>query len=182
MSSETLPSRKTVRLPAYDYASYGAYFVTLVTADRACILGDITEEEIQASPVGSIVLEEWQRTAELRQNIELDEFVVMPNHFHALVWITGDPSQQRTGALQHAPTKTFTPPGSGSLSATIFNAFKGTVTRRARTELRIDHAYGSADFTSMLCGTRKRFRLSASTSSTIRRVRADDEEHPANWR
>jgi REP element-mobilizing transposase RayT len=72
---------------------------------------------------GAIVAEEWQRTAELRRNVILDEFVVMPNHFHGIVVL------KEAGMARHAPTGVFGKPQAQALPAVV-GAFKSAVTRR----------------------------------------------------
>ncbi|MFA6173518.1 MAG: transposase [Kiritimatiellales bacterium] len=72
--------RQSIRLQRHDYSGGGIYFVT-VCAHRDFI----NEGAIFISPLREIIVEEWQRTALLRKQVHLDEFVVMPDHFHALV-------------------------------------------------------------------------------------------------
>jgi REP element-mobilizing transposase RayT len=73
------PARKSIRYKSYDYASAGAYFVTICTKDRAPILRD--------SLVHSIVTDVWFALPSWFPTIALDEFVVMPNHVHFIVWL-----------------------------------------------------------------------------------------------
>jgi REP element-mobilizing transposase RayT len=76
--------RRSVRLPAYDYTQAGAYFVTICTYDRECIFED---------PAIEILLQQiWARTVGRGRYPEKDEFVVMPNHVHGIVWITAEPT------------------------------------------------------------------------------------------
>jgi hypothetical protein len=84
-------NRRSVRLKGYDYAQPGAYFVTLCTAGRACLFGEIVDGEMRTNACGAIVRDEWMRSAQIRQEIQLSpgEFVVMPNHIHGIVWIVG---------------------------------------------------------------------------------------------
>jgi REP element-mobilizing transposase RayT len=92
-------STQSNRLPDYDYSQPGAYFVTLVSRNRLPLFGELAGEEIHLSEVGNIVREEWLRTAELRPEISLDESVIMPNHFHAILFINeGFPKQEPVGA------------------------------------------------------------------------------------
>jgi REP-associated tyrosine transposase len=81
--------RRSIRLKGYDYAQPGAYFVTMVTHQRQDLFGDIVDDEMVLSPLGKIVRYEWLRSINIRKEILLhdDEFVVMPNHFHDIVWI-----------------------------------------------------------------------------------------------
>ncbi|MBU0507410.1 transposase [bacterium] len=82
-----LPKRKSIRLRAYDYTRAGVYFVTLCTHDRKAMFGEIRDGMMHANTVGEIIVEEWFRSKEIRVEIELDEFVLMPNHIHGLVVI-----------------------------------------------------------------------------------------------
>lgn len=75
------------RLKGYDYTQAGAYFLTVCTHHRQAMFGKIRAGEMHLSAYGEIVQEEWLRSAEIRAEIELDAFVVMPDHFHCLVMI-----------------------------------------------------------------------------------------------
>jgi REP element-mobilizing transposase RayT len=78
--------RKSIRLKEYDYSQPGAYFVTLNTHARACIFGEIQGETMILSRSGEIVKIVW----ELLPNyfpIRLDEWGIMPNHFHGIIVI-----------------------------------------------------------------------------------------------
>jgi putative transposase len=79
--------RKTTRLQHYDYASTGAYFVTLCTQQREHLFGDVVDSEMKLNEYGKIVQDEWHKSAEIRKEIKLDGFVVMPNHVHGIVFI-----------------------------------------------------------------------------------------------
>jgi putative transposase len=76
--------RRAIRIPGFDYASYGPYFVTVCTRDRRCTLGDVEDERVVLSPRGRVVRREIKRLPE-RLAVELDDFVVMPNHVHLIV-------------------------------------------------------------------------------------------------
>ncbi len=84
--------RRSIRLPGYDYTRAGAYFITLVTHDRECLFGEIVGGEMRLNTWGEIAREEWFQTAVVRPYVMLrdDEFVVMPNHIHGIIWIVGD--------------------------------------------------------------------------------------------
>ncbi len=119
---------KSIRLPGYDYSQDGAYFITICTQNRECILSAITDGAVQLSPLGNLVEAEWRRTADLRPNVALDEFVIMPNHLHAIVFIVRATSRS---PLRDDPTPPSKPPGPAprSLSA-IVAGFKSAVTSR----------------------------------------------------
>ena len=61
--------RKSIRLKEYDYASAGAYFVTICTHDRECLFGTVADEKIVLNDTGRIVESEWLKTAEIRANV-----------------------------------------------------------------------------------------------------------------
>jgi putative transposase len=81
--------RRSIRLPGYDYTQPGAYFVTFVAHDRECLFGDVVDGVMRLNAFGEIVRDEWFRTAVVRPYVMLDpdEFVVMPNHVHGIIWI-----------------------------------------------------------------------------------------------
>ena len=82
--------RRTMRLKDYDYGQAGAYFVTICAQDRQCLFGSATNGVVQMNEIGRIVAEEWGRSGEIRREVELDEWVVMPNHLHGIVIIHDD--------------------------------------------------------------------------------------------
>jgi putative transposase len=79
--------RRSIRLPGYDYSQDGAYFVTICAYGRECVFGNITDDEMFLNTLGCIVSEEWERTSLIRPSVELDEYVVMPNHIHGIIVI-----------------------------------------------------------------------------------------------
>jgi putative transposase len=83
--------RRSIRLPGYDYSSAGAYFITILTKHREHLFGEIQNGEMILNEIGQIAHNEWVKTQELRPNIELDEFVIMPNHIHGIVIIKDEP-------------------------------------------------------------------------------------------
>lgn len=81
--------RRTIRLKNYDYSRSGAYFVTVCAFKKDCLFGDIMDGKMRLNEYGLIIAREWTRTPEIRKEIELDEFCVMPNHIHGIVTIVG---------------------------------------------------------------------------------------------
>jgi putative transposase len=78
------------RKPKWDYSAEALYFLTIVTQNRKCNLGRIVNNKIILSDFGKIVEQEWFRSFEIRNELILHEFVVMPNHLHAIVEICID--------------------------------------------------------------------------------------------
>ncbi len=79
--------RRSIRLKGYDYSQAGAYFITICTHDRSCLFGEVVDGDLRLNDAGHIVEDEWRLSATLRDEIELDEWVVMPNHVHGIVVI-----------------------------------------------------------------------------------------------
>jgi REP element-mobilizing transposase RayT len=99
------------RLPGYDYSLPGAYFVTLVAASRRKLFGQVIEDMMQLNAIGEIVRRHWLATPSLRNEVRLDEFIVMPDHMHAILFIDDlpaglrDPQQESLGAHGGAPLR-----------------------------------------------------------------------------
>ncbi len=130
--------RRSIRLHGYDYTQAGACFITVCTHNRECLFGDVVDGEMRLNEIGLIVQDEWMKTAVLRPCVVLDAFVVMPNHVHGIIVLTGD----CRGTLQRAPTdhraptahgthtiEQFGKPTSNSIP-TIVRLFKSAATKR----------------------------------------------------
>jgi putative transposase len=81
---------ESTRLKNWDYGSVGFYFVTICTRNREYFFGDVVDGEVVLSKIGELVAEEWLKTPAVRKNVELDEWIVMPNHVHGVVVIKGN--------------------------------------------------------------------------------------------
>jgi len=112
----------TIRLQSWDYSQDGWYFVTICTKKRKCYLGHVRDYGVNLSVVGKIVKKELLETAKIRENIEILEYIIMPNHVHAIFLIN------RPEVIYLERKNRFGPMIKGSLSATI-NYFKGQVKR-----------------------------------------------------
>jgi putative transposase len=82
--------RRSIRLKGFDYASEGAYFVTIVTQGRECLFGEIVEKEMYLSNYGEIVQKWWQEISIHFLNVETGAFVIMPNHVQGNIFITNE--------------------------------------------------------------------------------------------
>jgi REP element-mobilizing transposase RayT len=80
--------RRSVRLRGFDYAHDGAYFVTICAESRACIFGEIVSQVARLSAIGEVIESHWHALPRKYPQIELDAFVVIPNHIHGVLWIT----------------------------------------------------------------------------------------------
>jgi REP element-mobilizing transposase RayT len=87
------PQRQTIRLNDHDYATPGAYFVTICTHGRLCILGHIADETMMANALGEVVRQGWQSLQDYHP-VSLDAFVLMPNHIHGVVVLRESPGKR----------------------------------------------------------------------------------------
>ena len=132
-----LPSRKSIRLPGYDYAQAGMCFVTICTLERKPLFGRIENGVVVLSDIGRIVEDCWQSIPDHFSDVMVDEFVVMPDHMHGLISVgarlTGHPPfpcGPRSDAVPvEGESSAFGKPHAGALS-TIVGSFKSAVTKQ----------------------------------------------------
>ncbi len=133
--------RRSIRLKRYDYTQPGGYFVTFCAYQRMHLFGEVVDGEMILNDRGKIARDEWFKTAELRPYVKLyeDEFVIMPNHGHGIIWIEEnvgalrgnaqsragqDRAEQRSAPTKNTPTKNVAPRSLGA----IVRAYKSAVT------------------------------------------------------
>ena len=80
---------ESARLKGWDYRSAGHYFVTICTRNREHFFGEVAEGDMRLSPVGEIAVQFWAEIPSHHMGVELDGFVVMPNHVHGIIVIVG---------------------------------------------------------------------------------------------
>ena len=85
MYNSEMHHRRSIRLKEYDYASVGAYFVTVCTQNRECLLGNIYNGGMVLNEAGKMVADWWLKLPEKFPVIVLGEFVIMPDHFHGII-------------------------------------------------------------------------------------------------
>jgi REP element-mobilizing transposase RayT len=99
----------------------------MVTHQRQCLFGEIVGGQMRLAAYGQVVSEQWLRTALVRGEIELDAFIVMPNHIHGIVIIRAQPMDVGAHSRAPLPSSPYRPPRSlGSLVA----GFKSAATKR----------------------------------------------------
>jgi REP element-mobilizing transposase RayT len=92
--------RRSIRLKGYDYSRNGLYFITICTHDSECLFGEIRSGEMILSHIGVIADVFWHEIKSHTKNVELHEFVVMPNHIHGIIEIL-----PHVGALHATPLR-----------------------------------------------------------------------------
>lgn len=126
-----LPERKSIRLPAFDYAQEGAFFITILSYHRKYLFGHITQGEMHLSPIGGIVKEVWESIHFHFPQASTDCFVVMPNHIHDIINIVRARHEVSCLQRQAVPVQErFGKPVPGSIP-TIVRSFKSEATRCA---------------------------------------------------
>lgn len=129
---------QSLRLKNWNYTSEGPYFITICTYNKQCYFGQIKNGVIGLSPAGNILALEWQRTFRMRQNIQMDTWVIMPNHFHAVIHFNSQekcsprpPETQNVASLQMQPCKNVFGKQQNNLGAVI-RGFKASTTTKIR--------------------------------------------------
>jgi REP element-mobilizing transposase RayT len=79
--------RRSIRLKGFDYTRGNAYFVTVCSYQRECIFGNVSDGLMVLNEQGKCIEKAWLETAAKRPGIKLDEFIIMPNHFHGIILI-----------------------------------------------------------------------------------------------
>ena len=84
------PTRRNLRLAGWDYRSPGPYGITIVTQNREWLFGEVIDGTMRCNPAGEVVANVWRDMEDAFPRISLDAFVVMPNHLHAILWLSND--------------------------------------------------------------------------------------------
>jgi REP element-mobilizing transposase RayT len=122
------------RLRGYDYAENGWYFLTLCTFDRRPHFGSIIDRKMNLFRKGTIVKEEWEKSFQIRKELSLETYVIMPNHLHAIVIIKGASFVETTGRSSLQKINVY-PKGPATKSVSSFIAgFKSASTKRINLE------------------------------------------------
>lgn len=108
------PKRKSPRLKGYDYSTQGAYFVTVCTYQRMHLFGEVVGGVMQCNAAGEIAYGYWQQIIDHYEDVDLDGFVVMPNHIHGIVVLQGS-----TGTFK-------------TVLGRVINGYKGAITAKIR--------------------------------------------------
>jgi putative transposase len=129
--------RHSIRLPGYDYAQAGAYFVMIVAWRRECLFGEVIDGKVVLSKFGLIAWQQWENLPKRFPNIDLGASMIMPNHMDGIVEIlagrgtAGNRMDLDGGSTRRAPTthEAFQKPVKGSIP-TIVRSYKSAVSYR----------------------------------------------------
>ena len=133
--NDSQQNRRSLRLREYDYRATGAYFVTVCTKDRVSLFGEIDHGNMVRNEFGDIVVVCWSDLPHHFPSIQLDCFIVMPNHIHGLIEITDERAKIDVGAQHAAPVRSaplhYSPRNVQPKSlAAIMRSFKSASARR----------------------------------------------------
>lgn len=117
----------SIRIPEYDYSSENFYFVTICSFQQEQIFSKIAHDKIYLTEIGSIINEEWLKTQNIRENVIIDDYVIMPNHIHGIIVIDSQIIDEKT-LHRSVSTKNMR---ANSLSS-IINQIKSISTKRVR--------------------------------------------------
>lgn len=127
---------RSARLQNWNYNSAAVYFITICTKERMPFLGHIENEKVILTEVGKFAADEWQRTPEIRydMNISLGEYIVMPDHFHSIIFIKENEFNSEFGSIKQNKDNgnKFSPQRKNLPS--IIRGFKSAVTSFSKTK------------------------------------------------
>ena len=121
---------ESTRLKGWDYRNPGYYFVTICTKNREPYFGCVVHGVMALSPVGEIAVQCWREIPHHHAGIELDEFVIMPNHMHGIVIICNSVETLHATSLRRETSMSKISPKARSLGV-IIRSYKSAVTRLA---------------------------------------------------
>lgn len=117
---------ETIRRPNWNYAAPGYYFVTICTQERRYYFGNVRDAVMHLSEIGKSAEKQWQDIPNHYDNVTLDEFVIMPNHLHGIIQISG-PEWNPKIALHRKKTLLESLPQGGSIPH-IVRCYKAGIT------------------------------------------------------
>jgi putative transposase len=184
MKNDRNKHRRSIRLQNYDYKRSGAYFVTMVTQNRACLFGDVVNGRLQLNDAGQRIQAIWDQLPQYYPGVETDAFVIMPNHVHgiiALVGVSACADIQSGGQPQGvAPTNDPRPkhdPAHVLSLADIVHRFKTLTTKRYVDGVK---QFEWNRFESRLW-QRNYFEHVIRNEDSLNRIRAYILDNPARW-
>ena len=135
---------ESARLKEWDYSNPWWYYVTINTKDHICYFGKVVSNKVELNELGKLVRDEWLKTKDVRKNIDLDYYVIMPNHIHGIIIINGSEVETHRVRLGKDETQISTVNANASPDAfdaslrivgnclsDIVRGFKSAVTRKA---------------------------------------------------
>ena len=172
--------RRSVRLKGYDYTQEGAYFVTVVTQNHSCLFGELAGETMCLNPAGKVVEECWQAIPDHFPHVELDAFVIMPNHVHGIIRIVGakDFSPVHPDPVSPSDTSVFRSPK--RTIGSVVRGFKIGVTKCFRSNTEIQNVWQRNYHDHIIRNEAALNRIRQYIAENPARW-GEDDENPENW-
>ena len=134
--SPEIHHRRSIRLKGYDYSPAGLYFITLCTQDSLHLFGKIENEKMDLNDSGIMIEKWWNKLKNRFPKIELDEFIVMPNHFHGIIQINNTNTTPVGADLRVCPDNPVCPDVHQHTGPDNTDEYTMTNTKRANTQVR----------------------------------------------
>jgi putative transposase len=164
-----LPKRHSIRLKEYDYSAPGAYFITVCVQDHLPIFGELSNGCMVSNDAGMMLEKEWLNLPDRFPFLQLDEYVIMPDHFHGILYLL---PEERPGEHEVRPYGT----ANGSLGR-IIQAFKSSTTVRYAEGV---DKYGWKPFNKRLW-QRGYYEHVVRNSEDLRLIREYISYNPSRW-
>lgn len=148
----------SARLQGWDYRWPGVYAVTICVNGRLSCLGEVIEDDVELSPFGVVVAEEWSAIPRTHPHVVLDEWIVMPDHVHGILIFQGADRPSPQNGLP-----------AGSLGAVV-GQFKQRATKRIRARRRSEFSWQERYFDQIL-----------RDDEDLERYRVYIRENPRRW-
>jgi REP-associated tyrosine transposase len=138
-----IPARRSIRIRGYDYSQIGQYFITICAYEMQNVFGKIENGAVLLNVIGRIGLDCWREIPQHFEHVELDAFVIMPNHLHGILTIRRSHAIQSPRSLEDGhgcpvplqpSLERFQRPSVGAIP-TIIRSYKQSVTYLARQRL-----------------------------------------------
>lgn len=162
---------ESARKPHWDYSWPGWYFVTTCTKDMKIRFGKVLDGSVNLSSIGAYAAACWREIPVHHPGVTIDEFIVMPNHIHGIIVISGPerlPALPRRGEIKRTMELSAVHPKSGSLGA-IVGSFKAAVTYWCRTQ-NFEFDWQPRFHDRIIRG-----------KNSLKNIREYIRENPANW-
>jgi putative transposase len=170
--------RHSIRLPGYDYAQPGAYFVTICTKDRLCLFGEVVAGQMRLNDAGCIVRQCWSDIPNHFPHVQLDAFIIMPNHVHGILVIAHHVGAKNFSPLPSPPHSPLQPPphdhhprGTSKTIGSVIRGFKIGVTKWFRQNTHIQTVW-----------QRNYYEHIIRTEDALHRIREYIVTNPMRWR
>jgi REP element-mobilizing transposase RayT len=121
----TIHNRRSIRLQGFDYSETGSYFITICTYKKEHLFGEIVNSEMKLNLLGQFAYNQWKQIPQRFENVELNEFVIMPNHIHGIIVIVSGRGEGLENSHNFPPKSTFSNPS--PLQDHSTSRFNGTV-------------------------------------------------------